>query len=72
MSATRTQVYLTEAQRRRMDNMAQSRGVPMAEIVRRALDAYLDSEIDPSVALAATFGAQTDAEAPSRDSWQRG
>ncbi len=55
-----------------MDNMAQSRGVPMAEIVRRALDAYLDSEIDPSVALAATFGAQTDAEAPSRDSWQRG
>ena len=72
MSATRTQVYLTEAQRRRMDNMAQSRGVPMAEIVRRALDAYLDSEIDPSVALASTFGAQVDAEVPSRDSWQRG
>lgn len=72
MSAIRTQVYLTDGQRRRMDNMAQSRGVPMAEIVRRALDAYLDSEIDPSVALASTFGAQTDAEVPSRDSWQRG
>src|SRR5476649_1607410 len=72
MSATRTQVYLTETQRRRMDNMARAKGVPMAEIVRRALDAYLGSDIDPSVALANTFGAHTDAEVPSRASWRRG
>jgi len=45
----------------------------MAEIVRRALDAYLnDQHPDPLVALAATFGADPEATVPSRDEWDRG
>lgn len=73
MSATRTQVYLTEEQRRRIDALADAEGVTMAEIVRRALDAYLDDEHpDPVAALAATFGADPEATVPSRDEWDRG
>jgi hypothetical protein len=44
----------------------------MAEVVRRALDAYLPADADTAAALARTFGAQPDAVVPSRDSWQRG
>lgn len=44
----------------------------MAEVIRRALDAYLDHEADPATALASTFGAAPDATAPSRDGWRRG
>jgi hypothetical protein len=45
----------------------------MAEIVRRALDSYLEDETpDPELALAATFGAAPDATVPSRDEWDRG
>jgi hypothetical protein len=72
MPATRTQIYLTEAQRRRIDEVAKARGVTMAEIVRQALDAYLAGDVDPSVVLAATFGAVPDASVPSRDEWDRG
>jgi len=73
MPATRTQVYLTEEQRRQIDALAEAEGVTMAEIVRRALDAYLDEESpDPQLALAATFGADPGAAAPSRDEWGRG
>jgi predicted transcriptional regulator len=73
MSATRTQVYFTEEQRRRLDTLAEAEGVTIAEIVRRALDAYLDEENpDPRPALAATFGADPGAFAPSRDEWARG
>jgi predicted DNA-binding protein len=72
MSATRTQIYLTEEQRRRIDQVAKASGVTMAEIVRRALDAYLAGEVDPSTVLAATFGAVPDASVPSRDEWDRG
>lgn len=73
MSATRTQIYLTEPQRRRVDEIAEREGVTMAEIVRRALDAYLAEHVaDPTPALARTFGAVPDAAAPDRDSWARG
>lgn len=73
MSATRTQVYLTEEQRQRIDALAEAEGVTMAEIVRRALTFYLEGEApDPTVALAATFGTAPDATVPSRDGWDRG
>lgn len=72
MSATRTQVYLTEDQRRRIDEIARLNGVTMAEVVRRALDAYLDAERDVAADLAATFGADPDGTAPSRGEWDRG
>ncbi len=72
MSATRTQVYLTEKQRRRIDQVTAAEGVPMAEVIRRALDAYLGDEEGADSALRATFGAVPDASAPSRDDWHRG
>jgi len=72
MSATRTQVYLTEEQRQRIDALAEAEGVTMAEIIRRALDSYLEDAPDPELALAATFGAVPDAIVPSRDEWDRG
>ncbi len=72
MSSTRTQVYLTDEQRERVDRVAAAEGLTMAQVIRRALDEYLDDRPDPEDALAATFGAVPDAEAPSRDSWTRG
>lgn len=72
MSATRTQVYLSDSQRRRIDEIAAAEGVTMAEVIRRALDRYLVTETDPTQALAATFGAAPDATVPSRDEWDRG
>jgi predicted DNA-binding protein len=68
----RTQIYLTDEQRRRIDEAAKAHGVTMAEIVRRALDAYLAGEVDTTAVLDATFGAVPDASVPSRDEWDRG
>ena len=72
MSATRTQIYLTEAQRQRIDEIAEADGVTMAEVIRRALDSYLAHEGDASAALVATFAADPDAQAPDRREWDRG
>ena len=46
MSATRTQIYLTEDQRARIDRVAEAEGVTMAELIRRALDEYLGDDTD--------------------------
>ena len=72
MVATRTQVYLTEEQRERIDRAAHARGVTMAEIIRSALNEYLEHDNDPSSALSATFGADPAVAPPSRDEWARG
>lgn len=72
MSATRTQVYLSDEQRARIDRAAAADGVTMAEVIRRAVDQYLPDEVDPTVALATTFGASPSANAPSRETWRRG
>ena len=72
MSSTRTQIYLTDDQRRRIDRVAEAKGLTMAEVVRRAVDEYLDDEADAELALTATFGAAPEADVPSRDDWQRG
>jgi hypothetical protein len=72
MSATRTQVYLSEEQRRRIDAVSEAEGVSLAEVVRRALDAYLtDVHVDARTALGLTFGADPDARYPERDEWNR-
>jgi len=55
-----------------VDDIAQAEGITMAEVIRRALDAYLDTERESAVALAATFGADSGAGVPSRDEWDRG
>jgi hypothetical protein len=72
MSAARTQIYLTEEQRRRIDEVAAAEGVSMAEVIRRAVAIYLGDERDPSFVLDATFGAAPDVEVPSRGDWRRG
>ena len=72
MSPTRTQVYFSDEQRRRIDAAAAAQGVTLAEIVRRAVDAYLCSEVDVSAVLDATFGVDPGASVPSRDEWDRG
>jgi hypothetical protein len=73
MSATRTQVYLTEEQRDRIDVIVEAEGVTLAEVVRRALDDYLERRfVDPGPALASTFGSEPDVTIPSRDEWDRG
>ncbi|WP_419854211.1 CopG family transcriptional regulator [Candidatus Poriferisodalis sp.] len=72
MAATRTQVYLTEEQRQRIDELAAIEGVTPAEIVRRAIDAYFSSHVpDASASFSRAFGALTDIDVPSRDEWQR-
>ena len=70
--STRTQIYLTDDQRRRIDELASAQGVTMAEIIRRAVDGYLNEQADPSAALSATYGSIPDLEVPSRDEWDRG
>ena len=73
MPATRTQVYLTQDQRRRIDVLVARDGVTLAEVVRAALDRYLEeAATDVDAALQATFGADPAARVPSRDEWARG
>lgn len=73
MSAVRTQVYLTADQRHRIDELAGAQGVTMAEVVRRALDAYLLTEhADARLTLVRTFGAAPEAAHPDREGWDRG
>jgi Ribbon-helix-helix protein, copG family len=73
MAATRTQIYLTDEQRLKIDKIAEAEGVSLAEVVRRALDSYLAATIpNPRGALERTFGALPDLEVPNRDEWDRG
>jgi predicted DNA-binding protein len=66
----RTQIYLTDEQRARLDDAAARRRVTMAEVVRQAIDAYLaaDDDLDATFGTAAGLGATV----PSRDEWTRG
>jgi metal-responsive CopG/Arc/MetJ family transcriptional regulator len=73
MAATRTQIYLTAEQRRRLDELGQREGKSLAELIRQAVDEYLRySHADVERALQETFGAIPDLEVPSRDEWDRG
>ncbi len=71
MSATRTQVYLTAEQRRRLDERGRREGRSLAHMVREAVDGYLASEPDRQAALDATFGAIPGLTVPSRSEWER-
>lgn len=66
MSASRTQIYFPAAQRDRIDRAATAAGVTMAELVRRAVDVYLDTT-DVAATLRATYGADPEAVAPARE-----
>ena len=69
-AATRTQIYLTSDQRAALDELRAREGKALAEVVRDAIDAYLD-RAGPSVdeALEQTSGALPDLDVPSREEW---
>lgn len=73
MSATRTQVYFTQQQRRLLDERAAREGKTLAALVREAVDAYVtDRPPELQAVLDETFGTMPDARAPSRSEWDRG
>jgi predicted DNA-binding protein len=73
MPATRTQIYLSVEQRKRLDELARLKGKSLAALVREAVDSYLEgSAPDADVALASTFGRLKELEVPPRSEWSRG
>jgi predicted DNA-binding protein len=72
MSMTRTQIYLTQELRARIDERARAEGKTMAEVVRDAVERYVADPLDLDEALDATFGAVAEVVVPSRDEWDRG
>lgn len=70
MASTRTQIYLTEPQRRRLDERQRREGKSLAAVVRETIDAYLTGPAeDVDRALDETFGRLPDLDVPSRDEW---
>ena len=71
MGATRTQVYLTAEQRRKIDARIKRGGTTMAAIIRDALDAYLDrpSPAEVQAIFDRAFGSMPHLKVPSRDEW---
>ena len=73
MSATRTQVYFTEQQRRELDAVAKREGKTLAAVVRAAVDAYVAAvSPDHDAVLDEAFGSMPDLEVPARSEWDRG
>jgi hypothetical protein len=72
MVPNRIQVRFTPEQRAKLEAAAAEEGTSMTELVRTAVDAYLDTgPTDIDAALAATFGAIPDLAVPTRDEWNR-
>jgi predicted DNA-binding protein len=72
MPSTRTQIYLTDDQRRRLDLRGRQTGAPLARMIREAVDSYLgDAEPDVEAALDETFGTLPELELPPRTEWDR-
>lgn len=70
MAATRTQIYLSKEQRARLDELRRESGATLAELIRLAVDDYLDQQPgDIQSRLDATFGVAPDFAAPSRAEW---
>ena len=72
MGATRTQIYLTPDQRKRLDARRKREHKTLAAVVREAIDAYLGAEqkTDYQKVLDQTFGSLPNLEVPSRDEWE--
>jgi hypothetical protein len=80
MAATRTQVYLTEGQRRQIEELRSHDGRTLAEVVRAALDDYLATHgpkaeearrAEMQRVFDQTFGSMPDLEVPPRGEWNR-
>ena len=75
MASTRTQIYLTSDQRNRLDEVGSRENKSLAEMIREAVDRYLDEKSPPKVDLQAHldrfFGIAPDLEVPDRSEWDR-
>lgn len=80
MAATRTQVYLTQEQRDQIEALRARDGRTLAEVIRSALDEYLETHgrfdearerTETQRVLDETFGIAPDFEVPPRDEWDR-
>jgi hypothetical protein len=80
MAATRTQVYLTEEQRRQIEELRAHDGRTLAEVIRTALDEYLATHgravlererAETQRVLDETFGIAPDFQIPPREEWNR-
>ena len=71
MGATRTQIYLTTEQRRKLDARRKREGKTLAAVIRDAVDAYLDRPDIKTVKaiLDATFGIDPNFSVPPRSEW---
>jgi len=68
--ALRTQIYLSREQRRALDEISRSEGASLAELIRVAVDEFLDGRPrDVDAALTESFGAVPEAAAPPRSEW---
>ncbi len=70
--STRTQIYLTDEQRRLLDERADREGRTLAELIREAVDRFLQGSVSREEALDSGFGANPDFEVPARNEWGRG
>ena len=61
MPSTRTQIYLTDDQRRRLDARGRRTGHPMARMIREAVDAYLADDEAADVQAAGKLQATLEA-----------
>ncbi|MGA2164559.1 MAG: CopG family transcriptional regulator [Solirubrobacteraceae bacterium] len=80
MSATRTQVYLTDEQRHQIEELRSRDGRTLAEVIRTALDEYLaihspraeeERRTERQRVLDETFGIAPDFPYPNRDEEDR-
>lgn len=72
MPATRTQIYLTAEQRRRLDARRRRERKSLAQLVREAIDAYLgEPSADVQRVLDETFGSLPNLEVPPRTEWRK-
>jgi len=63
-------VYLQPHLRQRLEEIAESRGLSLASVVREAVDLYIaEAPVDPTTALESTFGAAPEAQVAGRDDW---
>ncbi len=79
-TATRTQVYLTQEQRERIEEMRAADGRTLAQVIRAALDEYFlthghqaeeREHAETQRVLDETFGIAPDFEVPPREEWNR-
>lgn len=73
MGATRTQIYLTADQRRKLDARRRREGKTLAAVIRDAIDAYLERPDLKTIKaiLDATYGIDPHFSVPPRSEWAK-